>query len=186
MPRNVQKLQQPDSARVEFLIARYSALREEMQNRYSYVYQVTSLNLTIAAAILTFGLQTDSSASVLFLIPITSMLLGIVAMYNFLARKRLELIIKSDIEMEFDFVSKVPASQRRFINRFIGLVGVGGIFVIVQILALALGLLKIQDYSTLDIVLIISDILSVFIALWSISTVIRAQSKNESSAQEAG
>lgn len=186
MNTKAQKPRRTDDANSEFLIARYTSLREEMQYRYSYVYQMISLHLTIAAAILTLGLQPDSSASVLFLIPIISMLLGIVAMYNFLARKRLDLLIKSDIEAEFDFVSKVPVSQRGFIIHFSGLIGVGGIFVIVQILALVLGLLKIQYYSTLDIVLIFSDFLSVLIALWSISTAIRAQSKKESFAQEAG
>lgn len=171
--------------KAEFLIARYSALMEERQNHNSNNYQIISLHLIISSTILTFGLQPSSAASVLFIIPILNMLMAIVAVYNFLARRRQEMIIKSDIEAEFDFVSKDTAFQKRFIPRFIGLVGAGGLFVIVQILALVLGLLKIQHYTTLDMVLIISDILALLIVIWSIGIVSRAI-KEESPAQKAG
>ena len=171
--------------RAEFLIARYSALMEERQNHNSNNYQIISLHLIISSTILTFGLQPSSAASVLFIIPILSMLMGIVVAYNFLARRRQEMIIKSDIEAEFDFVSKDSAFQKRFIPRFIGLVGAGGLFLIVQILALVLGLLKIQLYTTLDMVLIISDILAMLIIIWSVGVVSRAI-KEEFPAQKAG
>lgn len=42
-----------NDARVAFLLTRYTALREEMQNRYSQNYQMISLHLTISAAIIT-------------------------------------------------------------------------------------------------------------------------------------
>ena len=185
MATKARKPQQLDYPRAEFSIARYSGLSEEKQSRYSNVYQMTSLNLTISAAILTFGLQPSSTASVFFVVPILSMLMGIVVAYNFQTARRLARI-QSDIEAEFNFASKDLASpQGRIISRFTGLFGAGGLFLIVQILASALGLLKIQHYTTLDIVLIIGDVLSVLIVLWVISATSRAI-KEEASAQKAG
>jgi len=186
MSRTVQKSQRLDDARVEFLLARYSALNEELQNRNSYNYQMISLHLTIVAAILTFGLQPDSSASVLFIVPITSMLLGLVVTHNFLARRRLGMLIKNEIEAEFNFVSNDPTYQTSYIRGILGYVGTGGLFMIVQIFTLGLGLLKIQQYTTLDIVLIISDILAVVIVIWSIGTIAKATMNTESPAQRAG
>lgn len=173
MTTNVKKSPQLDYARVEFLIARYTAFRNEMQHRSSYNYQMISLHLTISAAILSFGLQPSSAASVLFVLPIISMLLGVLAAHNWLARKRLELIIKSDIESEFNFISKDPPATIHRIPRLLGGIAEGGVFVLVQILALVLGLLKVKKYATLDIVLIISDILSVLVILWLLGTVLR-------------
>ncbi len=57
---------------------------------------------------------------------------------------------------------------------------------IVQILALVLGLLKMQYYTTLDIVLIVSDILSVLIILSLFRTVLRVLKNEKSPAQKAG
>ena len=187
MTTNVRKSQRLDNARVEFLLARYAALREEMQNRNSNNYQMISLHLTISAAILSFGLQPSSAASVLFIVPILSMLLGSVIVHNWMTGRRLGMMIKSDVEAEFNFVSKGPTSQRRLLSGVLGpLVGAGGIFVTVAILALVLGLLKIQHYATLDIVLIISDILAILIMIGLISAVLRAMTNEESPAQKAG
>ncbi len=79
-----------------------------------------SLHLTISAAILSFGLQPSSPASVLFIVPIISMLLGILAAHNWLAGKKLEMTIKMDIEDEFNFVSKDPTPQKSHLPRLIG------------------------------------------------------------------
>ena len=185
MATKARKPQQLDYPRAEFFIARYSALSEEKQSRYSNVYQMTSLNLTISAAIFTFGLQPSSTASVFFVVPILSMLMGIVVAYNFQTARRLARI-QSDIEAEFNLASKDSASQGRIISRFTALFGTGGLFLIVQILASVLGLLKIQQYTTLDIVLIIGDILSVLIVLRVISATSRAIKNEESPAQKAG
>ena len=185
MATKAQKTKRLDSPRVDFLIARYSAFRDELQNRNSYNYQMISLHLTIAAAILTFGLQPDSSASVLFIVPITSMLLGLVVTHNFLARRQLRMLIKNEIEVEFNFVTNEPTNQTSYIRGILGYVGTGGLFLIVQIFALGLGLLRIQQYTTLDIVLIISDILAVLIVLWSIAIIARATINNESHTQKA-
>ena len=70
MKTNVQKSRRTDGANTEFLIARYTSLREELQNRNSNAYQLISLHLTISAAIFTYGLQPSAAASVLFIIPI--------------------------------------------------------------------------------------------------------------------
>lgn len=179
MTTNGKKSPQLDYARVEFLIARYTAFRNEMQNRSSYNYQMISLHLTISAAILSFGLQSSSAASVLFVLPIISMLLGVLAAHNWLARKRLELIIKSDIETEFNFIGKDSSAEIQRIPRLMGGIAEGGVFVLIQILALVLGLLKEQNFTTLDTVLIISDILSVLIILWLLRTVIRTIRREE-------
>jgi len=186
MTRNVRKSEPLDNARVEFLLARYSALREEMQNRNSYGYQMLSLHLLISASILTFGLQPSAAASALFIIPIISMLLATVSAHNYLVGRRLGMMIKSDIEAEFNFVSKGAASPKRSVPGFLGLVGASGVFLTVQILAFVLGLIKIQHYTTLDIVLIISDILALLISLWLNYIVLGARTNEESPAQEAG
>ena len=180
------KSQRPDNEKIEFLLVRYSALKEEMQHRSSNNYQMISLHLTISAAILSFGLQSSSPASVLFIAPIISMFLGILATHNWLAGRKLGMTIKMDIEDEFNFVSNDPTSQKSYLPGLVGGIGEGGVFVVVQILALVLGLLKIQYYTTLDIVLIIFDILSVLIILWLFRTVLKVLKKEKLPAQKAG
>ena len=182
MTTNGKKSQRLDSAKVDFLIARYSSLRDELQQRTRNNYQMMSLYLTISAAILSFGLQSASAAPVVFIVPILGTLMGIVIIYNELANRQIRMIIKNDIEAEFDFVSKSPAPQ----NRPIGQLGAGGIFLTVQILAFVLGLLKIQQYSTLDIVLIVSDILAMLIAIVLLPVVLRTIKNEGSPTQKAG
>ena len=186
MASKAQKSQQLDEPRVEFLLARYTALREEMQNRNSYAYQMISINLTISAAILTYGLHPSAAASALFVIPIINMLIGTVVVHNWLAGRQVATSIKYDIEAEFNFVSNSHESQKRLIPGLLGLVGTGGIFLTIEILAFILGLILIQDYTTLDFVLITSDILSMLISLWLTSVTVRARMNEKSSVQKAG
>ena len=165
MAGNVQKTKPLDDARIKFLLARYSALRKEMQNRNANHYQMISLNLIISASILTFGLQPSSPASVLFVIPIMSMLLATVSTHNVIAGKELGIIIKNDIETEFNFVSKGISSQKHPFPGSLGVIAASGIFITVQTLGLILGLIKIQNYTTLDIVLIFIDVISLLVTL---------------------
>ena len=170
MATNERKPEQLDYAKAEFLIARYSSLREEIQHRDTNNYQLISLHLTIAAAILTFGLQKDTVASVIFIIPITSVLLGLLAVHNFLTREQLKTIIKDECEAAFNISSKDSAYR-------IGIVGASGVFFVIQILAFILGLIKVQHYTTLDLVLIISDIIALFASLTLFYTVLKARVK---------
>ena len=186
MAINERKPEPLNDARVAFLLARYTALREEMQNRYSQNYQMISLNLTISAAIITYGLQPGSAVSVLFLVPIISMFLGMVTTHNYLYIKQLRMIIDSEIETEFNFTSHVPALPIRIYSSSLILAGVGGVFVLVQLLALVLGLLWIQEYTTLDTVLIVLDILAILIAFWLTIVVIRVQKSSASPVQKTG
>jgi hypothetical protein len=125
MTTNVRKSQRLDKVKVEFLLARYAALREEIQNRNSSNYRIFELNLIITASILTFGLQPSSAASVLFIIPIISVLLAIIGIHNMVVERRLRRMIKSDIEAEFNFISKGNASQKGSMPGFLGRVGAG-------------------------------------------------------------
>ena len=186
MNTKIQKSNRPDGVNAEFLIARYTALREEMQNRNSYAYQMISINLTISAAILTYGLQPSAAASAFFIIPIISMLIGTVVVHNWMAGRRLAISIKNDIEAEFNFFSNVHASQKHLLPGFLGMVGTGGIFVAVEVLAVVLGLILVRHYTTLDIVLITCDILSVLISLWLTGVTVRVRTNEESPAQKAG
>jgi len=186
MSPNGEKPQRPDNEKMEFLLARYSALKEEMQHRSSNNYQMISLHLTISAAILSYGLQSSSPASVLFIAPIISLFLGILATHNWLAGRKLEMMIKMDVEEKFNFVSKDPLHQKSHLPVLVIGIGEGGVFVVVQILALVLGVIKIQYYTSLDIVLIISDILSVLMILWLFRIVLKVLNKEKTSAQQTG
>ena len=175
MNTKVQKSRRHDGENAEFLIARYTSLREEIQNRNSYAYQFISLHVTISAAIFTYGLQPSAAASVLFIIPIISMLLGTVVVHNWLAGRRLAESIRNDIEAKFNFVGNTYESQKRLIPGVLGLVGTGGVFLTLEILAFILGLIQVQHYTTLDVVLITSDILSILISLWLTSITVKAR-----------
>jgi len=185
MATKAQKSEQLDERRVEFLLARYTALREEIQNRNSYAYQMISVNLTISAAILTYGLQPSAAASALFVIPIISMLIGTVVVHNWLAGRQAAMSIKNDIEAEFNFVSNAHESQKRLIPGLLGLVGTSGIFLTIEILAFTLGLIQVRYYATLDVVLITSNIFSILISLWLTSVTVRTRMKEKSPTQKA-
>ena len=186
MNTKIQKPRRHDVENAEFLIAKYTSLREELQNRNSNAYQLISLHLTISAAIFTYGLQPSAAASVLFIIPIISMLLGTVVVHNWMAGRQVAVSIKNDIEAEFNFVGNDHESQKRRIPGLLGLVGVGGIFLTIEILAFILGLIQVQHYTTLDVVLITSNILSLLISLWLTSITVRARINEKSPAQKAG
>ena len=93
------------------------------------------------------------------------------------------MITDSEIEMEFNFTSHVPALPIRIYSSSLILAGVGGVFVLVKLLALVLGLLWIQQYTTLDTVLIVLDILAILIAFWLTIVVVRVQKYSASPVQ---
>ena len=68
---NIMKKQgskEKEDKNIQFLLAEYSALRDETMKRNSNHYQMISLNLLISATIITFGLQSSSPATVLFIV----------------------------------------------------------------------------------------------------------------------
>ena len=96
------------------------------------------------------------------------------------------MIIDSEIETEFNFTSHVPALPIRIYSSSLILAAVSGVFVLVQLLALVLGLLWIQQYTTLDTVLIVLDILAILITFWLNIVVVRVQKSSASPVQKAG
>ena len=126
---------------------------------------MVSLNLIISSSILTFGLQSSSPASVLFIVPVISMLLATVSAHNVIAGKWLGVLIKNHIEKQLGISRQEALANLSSFPGSLGVVATSGIFITTEILALVLGLLKIQIYTTLDIVLISADVLALFATL---------------------
>ena len=154
-----------DDTKTKFLLTEYSSLRDEIQKRNSNHYQMVSLNLIIASSILTFGLQSSSSVSVLFIIPIISVLLATVSAHNVIAGKWLGVLTKNHIETQLGISRQESLAKQSSFPGSLGVIATSGIFIVIEILALVLGLLKIQIYAMLDIVLISADGLAILITL---------------------
>lgn len=165
MASKTPEIKPSDDARIKFLLAEYAALRDEIHYRNSNHYQMISLNLIIAASIITFGLQSSSPASALFVTPVISMLLAMVSAHNVIAGKWLGVIIKNDIEPEFHLSRREKVTKRHSFPGSLGVIAANGTFITTGTLSLLLGLLKIQTYTALDTVLIAVDSLALVITL---------------------
>lgn len=156
------------SAQTQWLLAEYSALRGEILQRSANRYQIIAFTIAIAGTILTFGLQPGVPSYVLFVSPILGWFFAGLWAHNSAWTRRASAYIKDHIETKFDdfgwetavarnpHASQSPMTQIKF--------SANGVFLGTEVVALGLGLLK-SGFTTMDIVLIVIDIICVLATL---------------------
>jgi len=150
----------------EFVIAEYTALRDEIIKRSEFRYQLISLTVIIAGSILTFGLQPNAPASVLFIFPILGCLLAGVWAHNVIGPRYIAIFIKEHIESRFRGFGweTIVETERYSFSWLSGIIATGGIYIVSEIVTLVLGFLK-SSFTLIDIVLIGLDIVAIFVTL---------------------
>lgn len=156
----------PSNDKIQFAVAEYNALRNEILKRSEFRYQIVSLTLLIAGTILTFGLQPSSPSYVLFAFPILACFLAGVWAHNVLLSRKIVAYITEHIEGKFEGLGWSTFSEKQ-IYSFLwlsGIISTSGIFLGTEIITLVLGLLK-STFTTIDIVLISIDSIAILITL---------------------
>jgi len=148
-------------------LAEYNALRNEILKRSEYRYQLVSLNLIIAGTIFTLGLQTNSPSYILFVFPVLGCFLIIMWAHNLVLTRWLSEYIREHIESKYKREGWETAVVIQFRSIRIlrsSLFSISGIFLGTEIMAFGLGLIK-STLTTIDIILIITDVLAILITL---------------------
>lgn len=148
-----------------FLIAEYSAMRDEILKRIELRSQVTSLTLIIFGTLLSFGLQARSSPAIL-LYPIIATFLAANWAHNGVSIKAIAIYIRDHIESRVD---KAIAWEHRTglsrnpLNR-LNFWSASGIFIGTSLFAIVIAL-PLAKLETVEIVLFFFALISVVCSL---------------------
>lgn len=146
----------------------YVSLREEVLKRIESRQQLISIALTIAGAFL--GVGWGAGAVVLLLYPLIATLLAAAWAQNEVLIEQLNSYIRDHLEAHIANPGWASYSRKRRAETMIfgwpiDVLAVGGIFVLTQLMALALGWTQF-GWSFLEWLLLAADGLAVLIVLW--------------------
>lgn len=153
----------------------YASLREEVLKRIESRQQVISIALTIAGAFL--GVGWGAGAVVLLVYPLIAALLAAAWAQNEVLIEQLNRYIRDHLEAHVANPGWASYSRKRLNDTMlmgwpIDVLAVGGIFVLTQIMALALGWTRFER-SFLEWLLIAADLFAVIVVLWLLNMIRR-------------
>lgn len=151
----------------------YATCREEILRRLDSRQQMISITLTIAGAFL--GIGWGSSAVALMIYPPLALLLAAGWAQNEVRLRQLRTYIHDYLEPAIPGLGWERYSRQRDLESRIGawnldILAIGGIFLLTQVMALALSLFRITG-SGIEWVLMVADSLSILLMLWLIQMV---------------
>ena len=152
---------------LQYAMAEYSALRDEILKRSEFRYQILSLNVVIFGTILTFSLQSNTSAYILFVFPVLAYCLAGIWAHNLRGTRRLSRYIREHIANKFDIIGWESDIQKepRFSPIWSSLtLSTSGIFLGTEIITTVLGLIR-STFTTLDYALVVCNSIVILLTL---------------------
>lgn len=151
----------------------YTSLREEILKRIESRQQLISITLTIAAAVL--GVGWTSGAVILLLYPLIAALMAAGWAQNEIIIRQISAYIRDHLESKvtapgWERTSRANMTETLVFGWPIDILSLGGIFVLTQIMALALGWTRFNS-TTLEWILLVADGLALLVVLTLLNTV---------------
>jgi hypothetical protein len=151
----------------------YTALREEILKRIESRQQLISITLTIAAAVL--GVGWTSGAVILLLYPLIAALMAAGWAQNEILIRQISAYIRENLEGKvtepgWERTSRAQMSATMVFGWPIEVLSLGGIFVLTQVMALALGWTRFNS-TALEWILLAADGVALAVVLLLLNTV---------------
>jgi hypothetical protein len=151
----------------------YTALREEILKRIESRQQLISITLTIAAAVL--GVGWTSGAVIILIYPLIAGLLAAGWAQNEILIRQISAYIREHLEGKvtapgWERTSRAQMAETTFFGWPIDVLSLGGVFMLTQVLALALGWTRFNS-TTLEWILLVADGVALVIVLLLLNTV---------------
>ncbi|KXK22643.1 MAG: hypothetical protein UZ15_CFX003000937 [Chloroflexi bacterium OLB15] len=151
----------------------YLTLREEALRRSEQRQSLLSITVTLAAAFLGIGWGTGGAVALMIFPPMAA-LLALVWAQNEVHVHRINVYIREQLSQ------RVPGliweqyrredMMRHRIGKFpLDILAVGGVFIGAQILAVVLAVFRFETYDLVQWVLLIADIGSILLLLWTLN-----------------
>jgi hypothetical protein len=142
----------------------YATLREEVLRRIDSRQQTLSVTLTLAGAFL--GLGWGASPVVLLMFPLIALFLAFSWAQNEVFIQQINAYIRENLEKGTGYQSFISqrGSEIRLWGWPIEIIAIGGVFILVQIMAIGLGTYRFEN-SSIQWILLILDILAVVATL---------------------
>ena len=150
---------------VALLTAEYTTLRDETIKRIELGHQLISLTLVVVGAFLSVGLQPGIPASVLLVYPLLALFLAAGWAHNDLRVRQITAYI---IELEnrpigLEWVHFLMDLRPHVgFSRVLGVLSASGVFLITQLIALLLALLR-TTFTLIEGVLFITDVIAIIL-----------------------
>ncbi|HUN07754.1 MAG TPA: hypothetical protein PLQ56_14185 [Aggregatilineales bacterium] len=145
----------------------YTALREEILKRIESRQQLISITLTIAAAVL--GVGWTSGAVILLIYPLIATLMAAGWAQNEMMIRQITAYIRDHLEGKvtepgWERTSRAKMTETMVFGWPMDILALGGIFVLTQIMALALGWTRFNN-SALEWILLVADGVGLIVVL---------------------
>lgn len=134
----------PDSVYFQALLEEYKTLRNDIQQRIQFRFQISGLLLIAMSVLFPLGLQGEAPSSMpLFIYPVIAMFLSLSWVHQGVIMIKLARYIRNDIEPKLPGLAweqTINRESKRFSGfSLLGTFATSGMIVISQILAIALG-----------------------------------------------
>ena len=154
---------------MDFYLAEYAALRDEITKRISFQHQIIAITLIAAGTFLSIGYQKNVSSLIILFFPVICLFLAVGWAQNNIRIKQLGDYIRTTIEVKFvnnGWENSRSAQISQNISRHsISVIFGRGIFVVTQLVTLSFGVLKIKhlDFS---LFLMLFDIIAICLTIY--------------------
>ncbi|MBV6452204.1 MAG: hypothetical protein MHPDNHAH_02959 [Anaerolineales bacterium] len=164
MPKVKKRDSKSGSQNLPVILEEYKALRAEIIKRIEIRYQVINYLLIVSGTFLSVGIQPTISPSILLIYPLLAMFLAYSWAHNGLVIRQIGRYIKENIEQKHPSIQWESSHNKDYPFTRLGRISTSGLVLITQVLAIALGIIKLE-FTLIESVLLILSVSSILLTI---------------------